>query len=110
MSIPTTDSWMYQTMHRQPSDVRRLLREGAAAAERLAAAQRLWIVGIGTSYHAALVGGWLLRAAGADARAVSSFDFALYPEAAPLRPGDAAIVMAHSGVKQYSAQAMARAR
>ena len=55
------------------------------AAQRLAPARRVFTVGIGTSYHAALVGAWLLRAAGADARAVSSFDFGLYPESADLR-------------------------
>jgi glucosamine--fructose-6-phosphate aminotransferase (isomerizing) len=104
---------MYQTMHRQPDDLRRLLDEGwapaAEAAERLAPARRVFTVGIGTSYHAALVGAWLLRAAGSDARAVSSFDFGLYPESADLGPDDAVIVMAHSGVKTYSNDSLARA-
>src|SRR5262249_42238580 len=113
MTAPTTDSEMYQTMHRQPNDLRRLLEVGGApaaeAAERLADGQRIFTVGIGTSYHAALVGAWLLRAAGSDARAISSFDFAVYPEAVDLRQEDAVIVMAHSGVKRYSAEALARA-
>src|SRR5450631_3011321 len=106
MTAPTTDSVMYQTMHRQPSDLRGLLDTGwgpaEEAARRLAGARRVFTVGIGTSYHAALVGAWLLRAAGSDARAVSSFDFGLYPEAAELTPDDAVVVMAHSGVKTYS--------
>src|ERR1700730_8089528 len=113
MTAPTKDSVMYQTMHRQPSDVRGLLRTGwgpaEEAAKRLAGTKRVYVVGIGTSYHAALVGAWLLRAAGADARAVSSFDFGLYPESADLGPDDAVIVMAHSGVKTYSTQSLARA-
>jgi glucosamine--fructose-6-phosphate aminotransferase (isomerizing) len=104
---------MYQTMHRQPNDIRRLLEVGwepaEAAAKRLANTRRVFTVGIGTSYHAALVGAWLLRAAGSDARAVSSFDFAVYPETVDLRPEDAVVVMAHSGVKRYSAEALARA-
>ena len=75
----------------------------------MADARRIFTVGIGTSYHAALVGAWLLRAAGSDARAISSFDFAVYQEAVDLRPEDAVIVMAHSGVKRYSAEALARA-
>jgi glucosamine--fructose-6-phosphate aminotransferase (isomerizing) len=110
MSVPTTDSFMYQTMHRQPDDLRRLTSEGWAlareAAERLAEARRVFVVGIGTSYHAALMGGWLLRAAGSDARAVSSFDFAHYPESFGLRADDAVIVMAHSGVKTFSSRSL----
>ena len=113
MSAPTTDSVMYQTMHRQPSDLRGLLDTGwgpaEEAAQRLAGARRVYTVGIGTSYHAALVGAWLLRAAGSDARAVSSFDFGVYPEAADLTSDDAVIVMAHSGVKTYSTESLGRA-
>jgi glucosamine--fructose-6-phosphate aminotransferase (isomerizing) len=113
MSAPTTDSFMYQTMHRQPADLRRLLDTGWAAAgqaaERIAGAERIIVTGIGTSYHAALMGEWLLRAAGRDARAVMSSDFALYPESVGLRRGDAVIVMAHSGIKRFSSEAMAAA-
>jgi glucosamine--fructose-6-phosphate aminotransferase (isomerizing) len=101
-------------MHRQPNDVRHLLAEGwrpaEEAAQRLADARRIFTVGIGTSYHAALVGAWLLRAAGSDARAVSSFDFGSYSTSVELRPDDAVVVMAHSGVKQYSTRALERAR
>ncbi len=113
MAAPTTDSFMYQTMHRQPDDLRRLNAEGWApakeAAARLADARRIYVVGIGTSYHAALMGGWLLRAAGADALAVSSYDFANYPESFPIEPRDAVVVMAHSGVKTFSMRSMLRA-
>jgi glutamine---fructose-6-phosphate transaminase (isomerizing) len=69
----------------------------------------VFTVGIGTSYHAALVGAWLLRAAGSDARAISSFDFALYPASVDLSAEDAVVVLAHTGVKQFSAHALARA-
>ena len=62
---PTTDSEMYRTMHRQPAELRRILTAGwdpaAQAADLLAPARRIFVVGIGTSYHAALVGEWLLR-------------------------------------------------
>lgn len=113
MTVPTTDSAMYQTMHRQPEDLRRLLETGwepaGQAAGMLSDAPRVFVVGIGTSYHAAQIGAWLLCAAGCDARAVMSFDFVCYPEIAALRPGDAVIVMAHSGVKQYSSAALRRA-
>lgn len=113
MSVPTTDSHMYQTMRRQPADLRRLLGEGweqaRAAAELLRPAGRIWTVGVGTSYHAALMAGWFLRAAGYDARAVNSFEFAYYPENFPLRADDAVAIFAHSGVKAVSSAAMQRA-
>jgi len=113
MSVPTTDSHMYQTMHRQPADLRRLLGEGwqqaAQAAELLRPAHRIWTVGVGTSYHAALMAGWYLRAAGYDARAINSYEFAYYPENFPLGPGDAVAIFAHSGVKAVSSAAMQRA-
>src|SRR6476469_2915618 len=93
-AAPTTDSVMYQTMHRQPADLRRLLQSdgwqaAGDAARRIAHARRTYVVGIGTSYHAALVGAWLLRAAGSDARAISSFDFAVYPAVVDLQAQDA---------------------
>ncbi|HET8626652.1 MAG TPA: SIS domain-containing protein [Thermomicrobiales bacterium] len=103
---------MYETIHRQPADLRMLLTRGwepaGAAATILAGARRVFVVGIGTSYHAAQVGEALLRAAGAEAYAVGSFDFVAYPPA--LREGDAVIVMAHRGTKRFSAEAVARAR
>ncbi|MFN8542192.1 MAG: SIS domain-containing protein [Thermomicrobiales bacterium] len=99
---------MYETMHRQPDDVRHLLDTGWPAAEeaaaRLSDAPRIFVVGIGTSFHAAQVGEALLRAAGSEAYAVGSFDFVTYPPV--LRPGDAVIVMAHRGTKTYSARAV----
>jgi glucosamine--fructose-6-phosphate aminotransferase (isomerizing) len=112
-STPTTDSKMYQTMQRQPAELRRLLTDGwdqaRRAADLLAPAERVFLAGIGTSYHAALVGSWLLRAAGLDARAVHSFDLALYPDSFPLAAADAVVVMAHTGVKTFSGVALRRA-
>ncbi len=113
MSVPTTDSFMYQTMHSQPADVQALLDDGwgpaADAASRLHDRTRVHVIGIGTSYHAALVGAWLLRSAGADARAIHSFEFSHYPENFPIRDGDAVIIMTHTGVKTFSKVSMQRA-
>jgi glutamine---fructose-6-phosphate transaminase (isomerizing) len=113
MSVPTTDSFMYQTMHRQPADVQAILDDGwdpaADAASRLHDRTRVHVIGIGTSYHAALVGAWLLRSAGADARAIHSFEFSHYPENFPIRADDAVIIMTHTGVKTFSKVSMQRA-
>ena len=112
-NVPTTDSFMYQTMHRQPADLRHLLQAGwgsaGAAADLIAGCRRVWVTGVGTSYHASLMGAWLFRAAGLDARAVLSSDIALYPDSFAIDASDAVIVMAHTGVKSVSAVALERA-
>ncbi len=78
--------------------------------QRLAPGARLWLVGIGTSFHAAQIGEYLLRAYApdTDARAIHAFDFALYGPR--LRPTDAVLVVSHRGAKRYSVAALARAR
>jgi glucosamine--fructose-6-phosphate aminotransferase (isomerizing) len=110
---PTTDSAMYQTMHRQADDLANLNRHNwepaLAAASLLEGCARVLLVGIGTSYHAALFGEWLFRATGVDARAVNSFDFATYSAIYPLRPGDGVVLLAHTGTKSYSSRALQRA-
>lgn len=106
-------SAMYRTMHGQPDQLRRLLEQGrdpvVEAAGRVQGARRIFLVGIGTSYHAALAGEWMLRSVGLDARAVYSPDFADYPDVYPLGPADGVIILAHSGVKAASSRALARA-
>jgi glucosamine--fructose-6-phosphate aminotransferase (isomerizing) len=101
---------LYRSIHAQPEAVRTLLahREGPArAAERLAQCERIFLAGIGTSYHAANVGEYLLRSAGADAWAVRSFEFVHYPR--PLRAGDGVIVISHRGSKLHGNLAVQRA-
>ena len=49
-----------------------------AAAAMFAAAGRVDVVGVGTSHNAAMTAAYLLRAAGLDAAAWSSYDYTLY--------------------------------
>ena len=79
-------------------------------ASRIASCERVFLAGIGTSHHAALVGEHLMRAygGGPDVRAVHSFDLALYgPE---LRPDDCLVAVSHRGAKRYTALALEKAR
>ena len=104
------DTGLYRSIHGQPAAVRALLGDWdgpAQAAEKLAQAGRIFIAGIGTSFHAATVGEYLLRLAGADAWAVRSFEFVHYPR--PLRPDDAVIVVSHRGSKLHGNLAVQRA-
>jgi glutamine---fructose-6-phosphate transaminase (isomerizing) len=104
-------SALYRSIHAQPGELRRLLSDWdgpSQAAEKLVTAGRIFLSGIGTSYHAALVGEYLLRFAGADAWAVRSFEFVNYPR--PLRADDGVIVISHRGSKVHGNKAVQRAK
>jgi glucosamine--fructose-6-phosphate aminotransferase (isomerizing) len=108
----TTDSptGLYRSIHAQPQAVRELLADWdgpARAAEKLSKVGRIFVSGIGTSYHASVVGEYLLRFVGADAWAVRSFEFVHYPR--PLRPDDGVIVVSHRGSKLHGIGALQRA-
>ncbi|HEY0493851.1 MAG TPA: SIS domain-containing protein [Candidatus Dormibacteraeota bacterium] len=105
MSTPAEH--LLQTIESQPALVGRLLTDRhpvTDAASRLRGAERIYIVGTGTSFHGAQVGEHLLRSAGITAQAVPAFEFAQYgpqPE-----PEDGLILISHRGVKQFSAAAL----
>ncbi len=103
-------SELYRSIHAQPQAVRKLLADWdgpAQAAEKLSHARRIFLAGIGTSFHAATVGEYLLRFAGVDAWAVRSFEFVHYPR--PLHADDGVIVVSHRGSKLHGTRALERA-
>ena len=107
----TDTTKLYRAIHAQPAAVHTLLSDWTSAtqaAHQLAGKGRIFLSGIGTSFHAAIVGSYLLRLAGADAWAVRSFEFVQYPQ--PLRSDDAVIVISHRGSKTYGAMAIQRAK
>ncbi len=106
---------MHDSILAQPNRVERTLGrereviDGAAAAA--AAKKRILFAGIGTSSHAAMIAEQMLRrltAGRAQARAETSFQFVHYPLA--LGPEDAVVLASHRGYKNYSVQALERAR
>lgn len=70
------------------------------AVARLQAADRIWLVGTGTSQHAAELGGQMLRRVGADARWESAAGFARPPSAPD--PADALILITHTGETAFA--------
>ncbi len=100
---------MAKTMERQPEDLRRILADPEpveAGAERLTG-RRVFLVGTGTSWHAANQGAYFLRRAGIDALAVAAADCALWgPEPTP---ADALVLLSHRGTKRYTSQVLERA-
>ena len=97
-------------MRGQPGELVRLLADAGPfeeLAERVSG-RRIFLVGTGTSFHAANQGAYLLRLAGADATAVSAADSALWGPAPA--PGDALVLLSHRGTKRYTSQVLERAR
>ena len=105
---------MHDAVLAQPEAFARVVRRNRDPVDVFAAEPascgRLFLVGIGTSHHAALVGEHLFRAhgGGVDVRAAHSFDFALYgPE---LKASDCVVAVSHRGTKRYTSLALGRAR
>ncbi|WP_405688983.1 SIS domain-containing protein [Streptomyces sp. NBC_00057] len=69
-------------------------------AERLAGARRVLLIGTGTSQHAAELGAMMLSHAGIDARWSSAALFARW--GAPLREGDAMVVITHTAETAFA--------
>jgi glutamine---fructose-6-phosphate transaminase (isomerizing) len=75
----------------------------APAAARLEGAERIWLVGTGTSEHAACLGATMLATAGIDARARSSAGFVAAPPR--LGPDDALVVITHTTETAFARRA-----
>ncbi|HKE53298.1 MAG TPA: SIS domain-containing protein, partial [Actinomycetota bacterium] len=65
-----------------------------SAVERLGDASRIWLVGTGTSQHAAELGASMFREGGRAAHAMSSMSFA--NRTPPLADGDALVLISHN--------------
>ena len=105
--------YMHDCIRDQPEAIAGILESQGQAAAELAAlasrARRVHVCGIGTSWHASLVGEHLFRSVGiSETRAWHSFEFASYPP--PLTSEDLVVVMAHSGTKRYSTEALELAK
>ncbi len=108
--MTTTKTEMASTMERQPEDLRRILAdlEGIAAGAYRLAGRRVFVVGTGTSWHAANLGAYFLRLAGVDALAVSAADCAEWGPRPT--PADGLVLLSHRGTKRYTRDVLERAR
>jgi glucosamine--fructose-6-phosphate aminotransferase (isomerizing) len=86
----------------QPDELARLLEQPIPhqTIERLRQAHRIWLVGTGTSQHAAELGAQMLHEAGRAAQAVSSMQFVKW--APPVGPQDAVILISHNAGAETS--------
>jgi glucosamine--fructose-6-phosphate aminotransferase (isomerizing) len=93
--VPDTTTALERQITSQPEQLEAVLAEPfpTSAADRLRSASRIWLVGTGTSQHAAELGAQMLQAIGRDARAASSMAFANRP---PFAEGDGVILISHN--------------
>ncbi|HLP90012.1 MAG TPA: SIS domain-containing protein [Nostocaceae cyanobacterium] len=103
--------YMYEAILAQPQAFADAAKRNAGlideCAARIASGDgSLFLVGIGTSYHAAQVGEHLMRLYGGDlfTQAVHSFDFALYPPR--ITSKDCVIGISHRGNKLYTVDSL----
>lgn len=92
----------------QPEEIERLVE--ATLDERvlrLGDCLRIWLVGTGSSQHAAELGAAMLREAGLDARPVPAMDFVRFSP--PPRPEDGVVVITHTAETAFALSARARA-
>lgn len=103
--------FMYDAIQSQPQAIEEMLRKHGTRAQEVAAElvkkRRLYLVGIGTSWHATLVAEhWFRRFSGngLEIQAWHSFEFCAYSP--QLSSEDGVIVVSHRGTKTYSYQAL----
>lgn len=107
--------FMYDAIMLQPEAIQETLRRHSAEAQELAATivrkRRVYLVGIGTSWHAAVVAQhWFRRFSEGrlEVQAWHSFEFCAYPPR--LSEDDVVIVISHRGTKTFSYLALEMAR
>jgi len=95
----------------QPDELERLAAQPIAhdLVERLKQCHRIWLVGTGTSQHAAELGAAMFHEAGRAAQAVSSMHFVNW--APPVGPSDGLILISHNAGEEtaYASAAYAQA-
>jgi glucosamine--fructose-6-phosphate aminotransferase (isomerizing) len=102
-----------QQIRSQPEELLRIVtsqkvREQVhVATESLQRARRIWIVGTGTSHHAAILGAGMLQDAGRAATPMSSMRFVHW--APIIGPDDVIVVITHTGETAYALAARALA-
>ena len=107
--------YMHDAIYAQPGALRLVARGQAdaieAAALRLRGLDHVLLTGVGTSWHAALVGELLfarLGGLGLKARAFHAFELASYWPEAVGRAG--VVVLSHGGTRRYSREALKRVK
>ena len=105
---------MHDSIVAQPREIRKvIIRNKAkvqAASALLSDIKRVLILGIGTSYHVAIVAEYMIEGFSkgkVKARSLHSYEFSKYRTASK---DELAIVVSHRGIKRFSIEALEKAR
>jgi len=99
-------TYLEKQIHSQPAELERLRTDPSTreqvhtAAEGLHRVRRIWVVGTGSSQHAAALGAAMLQDAGRSAHAVSSMQFV--HNAPIVGPSDGVVIITHTGETAYA--------
>jgi len=113
MSSQPRTTQLERQIRSQPDELERLIgspetrAQVHAATQGLHRARRIWLVGTGTSQHAAALGAGMFQEAGRAAHAVSSMQFVRW---APIvGPQDGVVILTHTAETAYALSAHALA-
>lgn len=104
---------MYDSIQAQPSVFKEVVNQNQEQIKELekllTAANKIFLVGTGTSYHAAWTSSFILKSQVKDRIILpqTAIDFALYEQA--VNPEDVVVVFSHRGTKKYSLQSLEKA-
>jgi glutamine---fructose-6-phosphate transaminase (isomerizing) len=104
--IQDTGTALEHQIRSQPAELERIVTDPGvreqidAAVRAIRDRERVWLVGTGTSLHAAELGAAMFEDAGVVAHAVGAQRFVEWEHL--LRPGDACIVISHTGETAYA--------
>ncbi len=106
---------MHDAVMGQPQAIREMLGKHPAQIQEVAGtaakSRRLHLVGIGTSWHAALVAeSWFRRLAGESIQVQAWHSFEFYTTPPKLTADDAVVIISHRGTKTYSFLALEMAK
>lgn len=105
---------MYECIHEQPDCIATILETQTEAtielAKNVAQASRVHLVGIGTSWHASLVGQDMLRTVGGKEATIAWNSHTFIHQLPDLSERDLVIVLSHTGRKEASKAALSIAR
>jgi glucosamine--fructose-6-phosphate aminotransferase (isomerizing) len=107
-----TETALERQIRTQPQELDRLAKHPLRhdVVERLAQCRRIWLVGTGTSLHAAELGAAMLYEAGRGAQAIPSMHFVNW--APPVDPRDGMVLISHNAGEEtaYAAAAYRQAK